>query len=229
MKKRALPTGLELKRVAVQLKAAGEGLDPGQFEAIVSVFGNVDSYGDRMVKGAFARTLKEKGPPPIYWNHAWELGPIGESIEAEERDEGLWIKGQLWVDIDDSLIARIHKGMTANPPAVREFSFAFRTIKSQWVNEEGVEIRELLDVELFEAGPVTVGANPETELIQAASLGAERRHGKGPGHIQTAHDALIKAGAKCQTDDDEDDDGKSGDTSDTLTRRRIADHMTARP
>lgn len=229
--KRKPSAGLELKVATAQLKTGGT-LEPGQFEAIVSVFGNIDSYGDRMVKGAFERTLREKGPPPLYWNHAWEAGPIGETLEARELDEGLWIKGQLWTDITDPLIARIHKGMMSVPPAVREFSFAFRTVSTQWITEDGIEIREILDVDLFEVGPVTVGANPATQLLEAAGLSwglAELRHGKAPGHIQAAHDALVRAGAACANGDDDEDDGKSGDAPDTLTSQRIADYMSARP
>ena len=47
------------KTVAAQIKAAGpeDGLEEGEFEALVSVFGNIDSYGDKVMKGAFANTL----------------------------------------------------------------------------------------------------------------------------------------------------------------------------
>ena len=40
---------------ALQIKAAGpdDGLKEGQFRAYASVFGNVDSYGDIVEKGAF--------------------------------------------------------------------------------------------------------------------------------------------------------------------------------
>src|SRR5687768_1326736 len=62
---------LKLKRypARVEVKAASDGAAAGTFEAIVSVFGNVDYAGDRVMPGAFERTLKERGLPPIYWNH----------------------------------------------------------------------------------------------------------------------------------------------------------------
>jgi hypothetical protein len=45
----------------------------GEFEALVSVFGNIDHGGDRVIKGAFAKSLgkwEAKGDPiPVIWNH----------------------------------------------------------------------------------------------------------------------------------------------------------------
>lgn len=154
----------EFKSFPAEFKADGE---EGRFRAVVSVFGNVDRGGDRMVKGAFARTLKERGLPPVYWNHAWTLGPIGHTISAEETDKGLEIEGQFDLESGDPLVKRIHNGMRNG--SVKEFSFAFETRDSKSVTEDGEEVRELTDVELFEVGPVTVGMNPETELLEVAS------------------------------------------------------------
>jgi uncharacterized protein len=168
MSDKRAPTGLKLaSAVPVQIKAGeAAGLKEGQFEAIVSVFGNVDSYGERMIKGAFARTLQERGLPPIYWNHLWGQGPIGDPLDAEERDEGLYVKGELFLDSGD-LVRRIYRQMLG--PAKTEFSFAFRPRSGRFVEEDGEEIYEHTDVELYEVGPVTVGANSETELLQVAS------------------------------------------------------------
>ncbi len=59
------------KNMPVRVKAAAG--DAGEFEAVVAVFGNIDSYGDVIVKGAFAATLKDwsdSGDPiPVVWSH----------------------------------------------------------------------------------------------------------------------------------------------------------------
>ena len=45
---------------ALRVKVTGEDDgQAGEFTALVSVFGNVDSYGDVVQPGAFERTLKE--------------------------------------------------------------------------------------------------------------------------------------------------------------------------
>lgn len=51
------------KAQAVALKSAPS--EEGQFEALVAVFNNIDSYGDVILKGAFADTLTEWGESGI--------------------------------------------------------------------------------------------------------------------------------------------------------------------
>lgn len=180
-------------------KALTKDAAPGSFEAIVAVFDNIDSYGDRMRKGAFTRTLSERGVPPIVWSHDWMTPPIGATSDAAEREAkgdlpaGLWIKGRLFVDVDngeDHPVARmVHVAMTAaggdGKAPLREFSFGYRARKAQWVEEDvdtlpadaqwtGGEIRDLLDVDLWEVGPTLLGANNATALIaaKAALIGA---------------------------------------------------------
>jgi HK97 family phage prohead protease len=193
----------------VEFRVLGDADQPGTFEAIVAVFGNIDSYGDRMVSGAFTRTLKDRGFPAVVWSHDWYTPPVGASLEAREVDGkeadsiagraldiegGLYIKGRLLVDIangEDHQIARqvwaamSAKGGDGRPP-LREFSFGFKTRKAQWVQDDvedlppdaqwtGGEIRELLDVDLFEVGPCLIGANPATELLAAKAAIVKRR------------------------------------------------------
>ena len=47
----------------------------GEFEAVVSVFGNVDLQGDRSMPGMFSKSLdrwRERGDPiPVIWSHDW--------------------------------------------------------------------------------------------------------------------------------------------------------------
>src|SRR5690349_18212445 len=94
---------------------------PGSFEAVVSVFGNIDSYGDRMIKGAFARTLEEKGNPPVVWSHEWQVPPIGAVESATETDEGLLVKGRLFVGPDEghAVAQQVYTAMKAG--ALKEF------------------------------------------------------------------------------------------------------------
>lgn len=73
----------------VQLKADG-----GSFEGYASVFGGVDTYGDTIIKGAFASTLRANGKPKMFFNHEWRL-PIGKFTAVKEDDHGLFVKGEL--------------------------------------------------------------------------------------------------------------------------------------
>jgi HK97 family phage prohead protease len=76
---------------AVDLKMQG---DSGKFTGYASVFGGVDSYGDTIVKGAFAETLKGNGMPKMFYNHQWDM-PVGKWTLAKEDDHGLYVEGEL--------------------------------------------------------------------------------------------------------------------------------------
>jgi uncharacterized protein len=83
----------------VNLKMEG---DTGTFEGYASVFGGVDSYGDTIIKGAFESTLRTKGQPKLFLEHAWAgfavsgsaALPIGKCT-CKEDDHGLLLTGQL--------------------------------------------------------------------------------------------------------------------------------------
>lgn len=51
---------MKTKMFDAKVKAVGPdgGLEEGQFEAIVSVFGNEDSFGDVVLPGAFKNDLQ---------------------------------------------------------------------------------------------------------------------------------------------------------------------------
>lgn len=171
-------------RVA-ELKATPED-GPGTFRAIVSVFGNVDEGGDRVERGAFKRTLSERGLPPIVWSHQWDTPPIGATLKAEERAEGLYIKGRLFVDEgEDSPMARaVYTAMKATDgngqPVLKEFSFGYAAKDYAIEGEDGSQIRVLKDVDLFEAGPTLVGMNPETRLIGMKAMAQELQRAAEP-------------------------------------------------
>jgi HK97 family phage prohead protease len=135
---------------------------PGRFKARVSVFGNVDRGGDRVIEGAFTRTLKERGLPPIYYSHEWASGPIGATIDATETKAGLDIEGDLYYE-DDPFVKRIYRAMKDR--VLNEFSFAYDVLKSAVVTEDDEDIRELHDLDLFEVGPTLVGMNPATRPL----------------------------------------------------------------
>lgn len=154
-----------------EFKVINSADEPGTFEALVAVFGNVDHGGDRIKRGAFKRTLEERGLPPIVWSHNWETPPIGTTLEAVENNDGLRIKGRLFVgEGEDAPVARaVYTAMKAKDgqgrPTLREFSFGYQAMKSTLVEEDGEQVRELEDIELFEAGPTLVGMNDSTRHL----------------------------------------------------------------
>lgn len=80
-----------LALVDVQFKLAA---DDATFTGYASAFNRVDSYGDTIVKGAYAETLKTNGLPKMFFNHESYSVPIGKWVDAKEDDYGLLLTGE---------------------------------------------------------------------------------------------------------------------------------------
>lgn len=176
-----------VKTLPARIKAVGgaDGLAEGEFEAIVSVFGNVDSYGDVVMEGAFVDDLaawSAKGDPiPVVWAHDWAdpFSHLGTVVAAEEREKGLWVHGRV-EDLDTNAKAaqvyRLLKGRR-----VTQFSFAYDVLEGGWGKREDREVYELRKMHIHEVGPCLLGANQETELlaVKARQLAAAAKAGHG--------------------------------------------------
>lgn len=80
---------LSLSECDIKLDDSG-----GTFEGYASVFGGKDAYGDTIVRGAYASTLREHGKPKMFFNHgSWDL-PIGKWLKVKEDDHGLKVSGE---------------------------------------------------------------------------------------------------------------------------------------
>src|SRR5690349_1520244 len=103
-----------MKHKMMQAEAAFKALGPadgepeGTFEAVVSVFGNVDKFGDRVTEKAFDDTLarwREKAETngarlPVIFSHDWKnpMSYIGSADPNEVKaipGRGLYVKGQV--------------------------------------------------------------------------------------------------------------------------------------
>lgn len=158
---------LKTKTYTATVKAAGDDLGDGEFEALVSVFGNVDSYGDVVMAGAFAENLEQwkasGNPIPVIWSHQW-YDPdyhIGEVLKATETDDGLVVRARIDFEAPKAnQVWRLLKGKR-----VTQFSFAFDVDDAGWGERDGERVYELRKLSLFEVGPTLVGANQETDLL----------------------------------------------------------------
>lgn len=81
---------LDLACLKFEQKAENE---PLEFEGYASVWGRVDSYGDTILKGAFAESLGARRPMMLF-GHSPGRVP-GKWLKYEEDDKGLLVRGQL--------------------------------------------------------------------------------------------------------------------------------------
>lgn len=193
------------KNATITVKAGpDDGLKEGQFIAYASVFGNVDSYGDVVMPGAFAKDLarwkKSGNPIPLLFGHNMSDPDynLGAAVEAEEDNVGLKILGELDLDNPKSLQTyRLLKGRRIN-----QMSFAYDEIDSGPAVHDGEHVWELRELKLYEVSIVTIGANQETEILAVKSMPAVAERAlrdikagrvlsaKNEGELRGAHEAI---------------------------------------
>ncbi|SDZ51319.1 hypothetical protein SAMN05216215_108722 [Saccharopolyspora shandongensis] len=162
---------MNVKSAMCKVKAAGEadGLEPGQYRALVSVFGNTDSVGDVVMPGAFTDTLAEweakSDPIPVVWSHDWSdpFSHIGHVVKAEETADGLVITGQL--DLDNPKAEQVYRLLKGR--RVTQHSFAYDIVDGAPAERDGEHVYELRKLRVHEVGPCLIGANQETQLLAA--------------------------------------------------------------
>lgn len=215
------------KSCPASIKAAGtdDGLQEGQFRALVSVFGNKDSYGDVVQPGAFADTLAEwkaKGDPiPVYWSHQMSDPDmnIGWVLEAKETSEGLEVLAQL--DLEDGASPKAKQAYRLlKGRRVTQFSFAYSVAEGAFVDTEDDWYYELRKLDLYEVGPTPIGANDQTELLgvkhaadHARGLAADVKAGRvlAKQHIDSLRTAQEAIAAVIDAAEANDQEKASGD------------------
>ena len=145
---------MQYKSLTVNIKATDD--EKGIVEAIVSCFGNVDSYGEIVDKGAFVDSLARKFPKGV-WMHDWTI-PVSKTLEAREVDSGLYIKGQF--NLDTQRGREAYSDLKFG--TVDEFSIGY-SVEEDYLGEDG--FRHLKKLKLYEWSPVLIGANPATQVL----------------------------------------------------------------
>lgn len=162
------------------------------FEGYGAIFGNVDSYGDVIVKGAFKNAIHEAKTsnqwPAMLLQHgaygmtAEDMTPIGVWTDMEEDDTGLALKGKL---APTARGKEIYTLMKMQPrPAINGLSIGYIPVRWKMRSTPDEPRRTLEEVKLREISPVTFPANTKARVTQA----------KGVTGIRLAEKALRDAG-----------------------------------
>jgi HK97 family phage prohead protease len=146
-----------MKHALASAEAAG-------FEGYASVFDRVDRGRDMVMKGAFARSIRERGPRGIklLWQHD-PSEPVGLLDIVREDARGLYVRGRLLLDLKRAREA--HALMRAG--ALDGLSIGYRTVLSD--REARTGVRRLRDVDLWEVSLVTF---PMQEAARIAAFKA---------------------------------------------------------
>jgi uncharacterized protein len=157
----------EIKRALATLTHT---TDAGVFEGYASLFGVLDSGGDIVERGAFARSLKQRGASGVklLWQHKAQE-PLGVWTQLEEDARGLRVTGRL-----DLSVARAREALSLmRSGAVDGLSIGFRTIRSAKDAQSGA--RRLLDIDLWEISIVTFPMLPQARarVVKRGATGAK--------------------------------------------------------
>lgn len=171
-----------MQRFEVKFDAAGLDEKTGTFEGYGAVFGNVDSYGDVIAKGAFKATLrdwKKAGslPPMLVQHGGWMMTdmdalPIGKWEAMEEDDTGLRVKGRL-INLDTERGKNIYGAMREG--VLDGMSIGYRAKEFVIGTKPEEPRRTLKAVELVELSVVTFPANGKARVDAVKGEGLSRR------------------------------------------------------
>lgn len=122
----------------------------GGFEGYASVFGLPDRGRDIVMRGAFARSIRERRARGIklLWQHD-PSEPIGTLEVVREDTRGLFVRGRLLLNLKRAREA--HALMRAG--VLDGLSIGYRTVRAD--REAKTGLRRLLDVDLWEVSLVT--------------------------------------------------------------------------
>lgn len=156
----------ESRRVplTIEVRAADDGspLIAGHAAVFNSLSHDMGGFREQIRPGAFKRTLKSGNGVMSFFNHNpdFVLGRTSnKTLTVAEDLEGLAFQVRppetAWAA---DLMVSMRRGDVADA------SFSFRVIKDEWgQGEDGLALRTLHEIELFEVGPVTMGAYPAAD------------------------------------------------------------------
>jgi HK97 family phage prohead protease len=167
----------------VKFADSSQQVEAGVFSGYGAMFGNVDSYGDVILPGAFKDTLKswkKRGKlPKMLLQHGggWAGGaddmvPIGVWTKMEEDDKGLYCEGRLFC-LDTERGKYIYEGLKTGELDGLSIGYAVKAFEYGTKPEEPV--RTLKKLELYEVSLVTFPANDQALVAEAKAEGLSER------------------------------------------------------
>lgn len=161
------PKGIKTLGFKFEVKSIDD--KEGVIEGYASVFNNVDSYGDKVVPGAFTKTIQENRHWPILSNHDTRQ-QIGINMEAKEDSYGLLVRGKL--DIVNIAKAREHFALCSMALALNAdcgLSIGYSVVKAE-PDPDIPTVFLLKEIRMWEYSLVTFPANTAATVTDAKSL-----------------------------------------------------------
>lgn len=155
------------------------GGDAGTFDGYAAVFGNVDSYGDMIMPGAFADTIAAAKTNSARWpamllqhggaaGTADDMTPIGVWVDFREDARGLYAQGKL-ADTQRGRDALTLLRMTPRP-AITGLSIGYVAKEWEMRSRPDEPRRKLKKIDLLETSLVTFPANNDARVLNVKAM-----------------------------------------------------------
>jgi uncharacterized protein len=160
------PGGMErryfpLTSVQVETRSGRPELIKGHSAVFNSLSENLGFFRERILPGAFAESIRQDDIVALF-NHDPNY-PLGATYDGrlglQEDAVGLYMEVKPTdTSYSRDLVTNIKGGL------VRKQSFGFQVLDDDWRTEDGMEIRELRKVRLFDVSPVVFPAYAATDV-----------------------------------------------------------------
>lgn len=197
----------EFKSVPQEVKAINDRTVTGVF----AVYGVVDLANDRLMPGAFSKTIEErgnKGKVKHLWQHDFFSPPIAVVMKMSEltraelpdkiKTEAPDASGGVEVVrkyLETQRADEVLKGLESG--AINEMSFGFDAIQYSFEKQEGAgdftpPIRNLSEVRIYDTSDVLWGMNPYTTAIKSGHVELEDEEKRVFNKFIYSYEAILK-------------------------------------
>lgn len=156
-----------MERKTFEYKASVDAA--GSIEGHGAVTGNRDSYDDVIAPGAYVNLDEFVAKGSLLVGHDWGGFGIGTIDAAREDEVGLYFKATFHTDeaaqqIRDRVMERMDRGKFVG------LSIGYETLDAAYETRDGVDVRVLKAIKIYEISLVTVPANPLAGVVSAKSF-----------------------------------------------------------
>lgn len=159
----------EIKSLHIEIKAQPEGV----IEAYAAAFGNTDSYGDVINRGAFVKTISErKDKIKVLYNHDYYSAlPVGKPVSLIEDNYGLLTSTKMsQTQMGQDIYTLAQEG------ALDSMSIGYTALKAEYPDDDASRSagiwRKITEAKLYEYSFVPFPAN-EAAVITGIKSGAD--------------------------------------------------------
>lgn len=178
---------LQAKRAAAPLRPRKDfTIEVKDFDAAkrtvmgyAAIFGNVDAARDMIIKGAFAKSIQERGPGTnsgnqiiFLWMHDMDE-PIGRVTKLTEDEKGLYFEAIIDnIEQGDRAVAQLQSG------TLKQFSIGFNYVWDKMEYDYDLDAFVCKEIYLAEISVVSLSCNEDAMLVGMKSSDIQDRKTK---------------------------------------------------